>query len=368
MKHSFTFSSNSIRLSLGQWLVVVAILLGVVCLLPPLWQSLEAFRPSVDYRLPYELSDDYWLFRRWSQKANSEYPFVVLGDSVVWGHYVTKQQTLSHYLNRLKEDEAFANLGVDGIHPAALLGLVEHYGKAISNKAALLHLNPLWMGSERHDLRVEEEFRFNHPRLVPQFTPRIACYRASFGQRVGILVERNVPFVSWVSHLRMSCFDGMGLQHWTLEYPRRNPLRAIHLETPTLHEGPGETPVPWTETGMKKQNFAWVDARESLQWASFRKTAARLQANQCQLFVVLGPFNPHVLTDDSLKRYHAMEEHLETWLQEQQIPYLAPSFLPSEMYADASHPLAEGYARVASELWENRDFQQWLNQSESSKP
>jgi hypothetical protein len=163
MSNSFIFSSNSIRLSWKNWVIVLVILVLILYLLPKIWQGLEKFEPSTDYRLPYILSDDYWMFTRWSKYACSEYPFVVVGDSVVWGQYVPMDGTLSHYLNERAGEDVFANLGVDGTHPAAIMGLLKHYGGAISDRGVILHLNPLWMSSERHDLSGDKEFRLNHP-------------------------------------------------------------------------------------------------------------------------------------------------------------------------------------------------------------
>jgi hypothetical protein len=37
-----------------------------------------------------------------------------------------------------------------------------------------------------------------------------------------------------------------------------------------------------------------------------------------------------------------------------------PDVLPSELYADASHPLTEGYALLAKEIWADQVFQKWM--------
>jgi len=68
---------------------------------------------------------------------------------------------------------------------------------------------------------------------------------------------------------------------------------------------------------------------------------------------VIGPFNEHMLTDKSLEKFHAVRADAEQWFREHGIAYFAPAVLPSECYADASHPLAEGYARMAKELFED---------------
>src|SRR5207249_210887 len=133
----------------------------------------------------------------------SRYDTLVIGDSVVWGEYVDRGHTLSHYLNEAAGQERFANLGLDGAHPTALAGLVEFHARGVKGKNVILHCDPLWLSSPRADLQVKEA-RLNHPKLVPQFVPAIPCYpltKDNFSERVGIAVEQRVAFQSWTSHL-----------------------------------------------------------------------------------------------------------------------------------------------------------------------
>jgi hypothetical protein len=360
MKHSFIFSSNSIRLSWKNWLVVVAILLAIVYTLPKVWGKLEDFDPSTDYRLPYTLSNDYSMFTRWSKHAVSKYPALIIGDSVVWGQYVGMDQTLSHHLNEQVGEDIFANMGVDGTHPAAILGLIENYGKAISNKSVILHLNPLWMSSVKHDLSGKDEFRFNHPRLVPQFVRKPDAYRPSLSQRIGIVAEKNIPFFSWASHVKTNYFENLDLQNWTMQNPYSNPLKAITLEIPVPENKPKSNPTTWFEKSKRKQDFPWVEVEESFQWYSFKKAIEILKARKNRVFVTVGPFNPYILTDESLNRYNDMKSEMEKWLDSEGIAYQSLSDLPSEYYADASHPLKGGYAIIAEELFNNDSFIKWM--------
>ena len=58
------FGVNEIRLNARQWLAAI-VLLGLVVLLTPwLWERLERFATGPDYRIPYDLSKDYWLYGR----------------------------------------------------------------------------------------------------------------------------------------------------------------------------------------------------------------------------------------------------------------------------------------------------------------
>jgi len=55
---------NEERLSGRQWLVVAAILALAAWLAPVVWQRVERFETGPDYRIPYTLSKDYWLYKR----------------------------------------------------------------------------------------------------------------------------------------------------------------------------------------------------------------------------------------------------------------------------------------------------------------
>src|SRR6185295_20098276 len=78
---------------------------------------------------------------------------------------------------------------------------------------------------------------------VPQFFPRIPCYRVDASERLNAVVERNVPFLEWVSHLQSAYFGQKSIPKWTLEeedgdpprYPNayRNPFSQITLTVPS---------------------------------------------------------------------------------------------------------------------------------------
>ncbi|MCP4455939.1 MAG: hypothetical protein GY809_31155, partial [Planctomycetes bacterium] len=133
-------------LSVRQWLVTGVLMVLLCVSMPRLWQTLETFNPGEDYRLPYALSDDYWLYERYCKWSVDQDDVMVIGDSVVWGHYVPPDGALSHHLNQMPGGtRTFANLGIDGIHPAAMAGLLKYYGRAITGKTVILSFNPLWM-------------------------------------------------------------------------------------------------------------------------------------------------------------------------------------------------------------------------------
>ena len=356
------FGSNHVRLSGREWLVVVIVFSALLFCGPRFWERLERFEPAPDYRMPYKLGSDYWLYDRYCKWATARYETLVIGDSVIWGHYVSKRDTLSHYLNEAAGRTEFGNLAVDGIHPAALMGLLKYYGRDITGKKVILHLNPLWMSSRKHDLQIEKEFHFNHPRLVPQFIPNIPCYKDSYSKRLSVVIERYVPFLSWASHLRRTYFNSMPLPTWTIEHPYENPLKAVSLELPAPETDGQEEAISWAERGTARADFEWVELGTSLQWKFFQNSVEMLRARENRVFVLVGPFNEHMLKDKSIATYRRMKGEIGAWLQKKDIAYYVPPVLPSELYCDASHPLAEGYAMLAKQLFEDASFKSYILQ------
>ena len=345
------FGSNAIRLSPREWAVAAALTLACFLFIPRLWERLEPFAPGPDYRTPYTLSNDYWRYARYCRAAVAAGKTLVVGDSVIWGQYVEADQTLSHYLNALSGDGRFANMGMDGMHPAALAGLMEYYGTAVSGRKVVLHCNLLWMSSEQADLQTDKEFRFNHPKLVPQFHPRIRCYTEPVTSRLGVVAERYIAFLAWTDHLRVAYCGSSDIPAWTMEHPywpvkREPPAEEKHRRKPRL----------WTGKEREKQDFSWVKLETSFQWRSFRRAVRLLQGRGNTVFVLVGPFNEHMVKASSLGAYRELKSGIEEWLQKNHVPYGVPPVLPSEQYADASHPLAPGYELLAKEVFENEGF------------
>lgn len=355
--------SHVVRLSGRQWLFVVVILLAVVGWGPTVWNGFERFQPDSDYRLPYELSSDYWLWRRHCAHACAQNKVLVVGDSVIWGHYVPPNETLAHYLNEFSGTGAadrFANLGLDGTHPAALAGLLRYYGAGLSGRTVVLQFNPLWLSSPKHDLQTDKEFHFNHTELVSQFAVKIPCYKASTMQRLHIVARRDLPVANWISHLRAVHYQGQAPQTWTLEHPYDCPVMPVTRGLPA----PGGVPEPsggtWVEKGAKKQSLSWVTLDSSLQWQFFRQAVARLRQRGNRVFVLVGPFNEHMLSDADAAAYGKIKAQAAAWFRENYIPCFVPEPLPAEQYVDASHPIGAGYALLAKELWEQPTFQALL--------
>lgn len=369
---------NEMRLTERQWLLVGGIVLAFMLFAPRVWQAAERFDTGPDYRLPYALSKDYWLYER----RLGELPVnttVLIGDSVVWGEYVQPDGTLSHFLNQeAGQPNAFVNAGVNGLFPLALEGLVEHYGGALHHRKVILHCNLLWMSSPKADLSTKKEERFNHSRLVPQFAPRIPCYRADSSERLGIVMERNFPVLSWINHLQYVSFNQKSIPDWTLEqgtseppgHPNtyKNPLTQLTFHVPTApandpERGPASARhKPWSTTGEGSTRFEWVPLDASLQWAAFQRLTQLLRARGNDVLVVVGPFNEHLMAEDNRAAYRQLRDGVAAWLKHNGIPHITSEPLPSSLYADASHPLSEGYRTLAQQLHRDATFQAWKAQ------
>ena len=371
------FGSTEMRLTARQWLAVLAIVLVVTLAVPPVWKKAERFDTGKNYRIPYDLSRDYWLYSRWIQQAAVPDQVIVLGDSVVWGEYVRSDGTWPAFLTQAPGPHPqFVNGGVNGLFPLALDGMVRHHAKLPAGQKVLLQFNLLWLTSPEADLSSAKEERFNHSRLVPQFSPRIPCYHADGNERIVSELQQRLDFLGWAEHLKIACFGQKSIPGWTLaddgaDPPRhpnagRNPLGQITLTVPPE---PADDPLrgpksprhkPWSATGVGTTRFEWVSLEKSLQWQAFQRVVRRLRERGNDVFVVVGPFNEHMLAPENRTACLAIRAGVAAWLAQEKIPHLAPEPLPSHLYADASHPLTAGYELMAGRTMADPAFQQWI--------
>jgi hypothetical protein len=390
----FVYATNPLRLTPRQWSAVALVLAAVLLGVPFLALRLEPFSPGTDYRLPYDFSQDYWHTARWFRSAAERHAVLLLGDSVVWGEYVAPEATLSAQLNRLSGTARFANLGVNGLHPAALLGLLRDYGGALRDRDVVLVLNTLWMSSPRHDLRErptgsdDAPASFNHPALVPQFWPPVPRYRAGFEERAGVLVERRLQFLQWVTHLNAksdyaralaaqfaATTDGAAgadvgaAAEPRLDDPTPKPYQGLFVAVPPPAPGPHGQPLTWEARGIPVSALAWPAPGESLQWRFCREAVAWLRARGNRVCVLVAPFNPYIQDAQSQARYEHMVAGMVADLGAVPgVTVLAPAALPTGEYADASHPLASGYARLARSLAAEARFRAWFTAGGSAPP
>lgn len=361
---------NEMRLGPIHWAIVFVIVALAMVLTPRLWIRIERYDTGRDYRIPYALGKDYWLYERRMGQLSDPQQVIVLGDSVIWGEYVLPTGTLSHFLNsEAGGQERFVNCGGEGLHPLALEGLVKYYGGALRGRKILLHCNLLWLSSPKADLQDVTEDNLNHSRLLPQVFPRIPSYKADAAERIGAIMERDIGFLSWAEHLQIAYFGGMNVMDWTLandggDPPRhpnvyRNPLAQITLNVPSAPEndskrGPrSRRHRPWTATSDGPMQFEWVDLNRSLQWAAFQRLLQILRDRGNEVLVMVGPFNEHMMTEKNRVVYLKLRDGVAKWLTGQHISSVVPDTLPSALYADASHPLTDGYKLLAERLLKN---------------
>ena len=109
-------------------------------------------------------------------------------------------------------------------------------------------------------------------------------------------------------------------------------------------------PKPWFKNDIGMQDYPWVDMKSSLRWRAFRSVVQTLERRNNRVFVLVGPFNEHLLKPASLQQYQQVAATIEAWLQAEAIPYFIAPLLDSDQYGDASHPLADGYQVMARQL------------------
>lgn len=371
----FVFASNPLRLSAGQWAAAVFVLAVAMAAAPPLAARREPFDPEPEYRLPYEFSEDYWHLTRWVAEAVRRGSVLVLGDSVVWGEYVGPGDALSAHLNRLSGGGRFANLGVNGLHPAALAGLLDRVGDSVRDRDVVLVLNLLWLSSARHDLRQapgageEAQASLNHPALLPQFWPPVPRYRARFEERVSNLMAREIPFLCWVRHLyavgaqarKPPPAEAEDAGEPRIDDPTPASWRGLFAGVPPPAPAPHGQPVTWEARGIPVSRVDWPRVEESLQWRFARRAVRLLRSRGNRVCVVIAPFNPYVQDAASRARYAELAGQIADQLRgESGVTVIQSEPLPGTEYADASHPLAAGYERWARELAADPRFGPWL--------
>ncbi len=193
---------------------------------------------------------------------------------------------------------------------------------------------------------------------MPQFVPAIPAHKADISPRLGILVERRVPISKWANHLQKAYYRTdvpSDIPGWTLKHPYDNPFAPLTRPLPPSDYKRRDDSGPWFKA-IGPQDFDWIDLDESLQWHAFQRVVDTLQRRGNRVFVLVGPFNEHMMTPASLERYQKVKGTIRAWLQQQQIPHLVPPALPSELYGDASHPLPAGYEKLARQLLDDAAF------------
>jgi hypothetical protein len=174
--------------------------------------------------------------------------------------------------------------------------------------------------------------------------------------------------------LQQTYFGQKSAPEWTLAddgkfpptYPNtyRQPVGVpLSAELPSAKRGlASERHKPWSANQSGQVNMDWVTPESSLQWQAFRRLAKRLQGRGSDLLVVVGPLNEHMMNDATREKYLGFRIAVAAWLSAEGIRVVVPEALPSDGFADASHPLTQGYERLAKRLAADPMFKTWLGQ------
>jgi len=308
-----------------------------------------------NYRIPYPMGENYYLFSHYSSSLSKTEKILFLGDSVIWGHYADTGNTLTAQLNRLHGNDRFANMGIDGIHPAALYGLVKKYSAHIENRDIIAGVNLLWMSSPRHDLSGEINNEINHKKLLPQFSRDIPAYGAGLEERISSFINTNFKIISWVNHIKMSSFADSSFYRWTIDNPRKN-IRHFFKGRDMSYT----VPPPMRQAGVALQNVTWVEPENSIQWQYMKKTINLLRERNNRVRAYITPYNLHSLTPESRERYIAIREILIRELEAEGISCITGKTPKQEYFADASHTGEEGYRILSEELLQDKKFNSLL--------
>jgi len=220
------------------------------------------------------------------------------------------------------------------------------------------------MSSPRRDLRGKgsDLWQFHHPRLVPQLDRRISYYRG-INERVGYLLENDLKLPPFVRHLMVNYFENKSVAAWLMDHPYRLPPGAITFRgAPMMKEKQGLG----TSWSSRKEAEIWdnpfLSLDESIQWEFYLKALRLLRNKGCRVFILLGPYNTHCLTEKSRERGRAMIEAVKHRLDEMGYPYFdtTKGFLPSDQFADQCHLLKGGHMLLARALVDDAAFRKWL--------
>jgi len=336
-------------------IIAFVILLPGGTLIPYIAPLIDYSSFTGNYRIPYSLGEDYFLYKQYSKYVASGKSIPVIGDSVIWGHYTGNDSAISAQLNRLNPGTEFKNMGLDGIHPAAMNGLLNIYSARLTGRKVIVGINLLWMSSPRHDLSGPVNSEINHKSLLPQLNPKIPSYRPSSDEKLSALVTRSFAFFSWIDHVRLTCFARKSFYLWTLDNPRKNIAGFFSREDDVFKIPDGMEPGK-----MQEQNIEWTTAEKSLQWRFMIDTLGTLKNNGNRVAALVTPFNTYMMTDESRKKYFAILAEMERILRANGIIPVIPTPLEKKYFADASHPTADGYRLIAEDIMKNREFLEFI--------
>ncbi len=340
-------------------IIAFSILLLSAAVIPFLMPVTDTSDFTGNYRIPYSMGDDYFLYSRYSKYIETGNTIPFIGDSVIWGHYTDAESTLPAYLNRIIRNHKFSNMGLDGIHPAAMNGLIDLYAGNFKNRKIILGINLLWMSSPRHDLSGPANREINHKILLPQFSRNIPSYQPSFEERLSALITRSIPVFTWIDHVRLSKFAEKSFYSWTMDNPDKNINYYFSHNYAEFRIPQGIEPDK-----MREQNIDWITTDRSLQWKFMMETLLDFKKNGNRVAAVITPFNTYMMTEDGRNTYFSILSEMERMLRAGGIIPVVPVQLEKKFFADSSHPTSEGYRIMAENIIKNEEFLKFVNDKE----
>lgn len=336
-------------------LLPVLAVMTAASVLPRMFPCVDTAQFAGNYRIPYSQGDDYFLYEKYVSSASGSGRIAVIGDSVIWGHYTDGSGNLSAQLNSLSATPRFANMGIDGIHPAALYGLIDNYCGSLRGGRVVIGINLLWMSSPKHDLNGELNTSINHRALLDQFPGKIPAYSPPVEERLTLLVRREVPLFLWIDHMRASRFAERNFYRWTMSNPLSHPCEYFanrgEMYTP---------PAAVSPERMAGRDMEWVEPGSSLQWRYMLASVRRLKDQGNDVVAVITPFNRFMLTDKSRVERDWIISYMQNELSAEGVASFAPQLDRPEYFADLSHPVAAGYGIIASLLMAESDFMEFV--------
>jgi hypothetical protein len=166
-----------------------------------------------------------------------------------------------------------------------------------------------------------------------------------------VVASRYVPVLNWARHIQIAYFGGDDLARWSMERPYANPLAVLSRQLPDSSGDPVRRAEPWGRRGATPRDLPWVTLEHSWQWRALRRLIDTLRDGGSRLTVIIGPLNEHLLSAADVLTYRRLGAAAESDLRARGIASYSPATLPPDLYADLSHPVAEGYAVLSQQLW-----------------
>ena len=98
------------------------------------------------------------------------------------------------------------------------------------------------------------------------------------------------------------------------------------------------------------QHWEWVQLTGSRQWRALTDTAKLLKSRGNDVTIMIGGINPGLLDKQTLSGLRKLRTEAAKLLSQENIPSITLPELDAALYADASHPLGDGYALLAADL------------------